>query len=39
VLQAIHGRISEICDAQGKLTKFMETMIEDLEGAEVQELT
>lgn len=39
VLRTIHGRISEICDAQGKLSKVMEAMIEDLEGAEVQELT
>ena len=39
VLRTIHGRISEICDAQGKLSKVMEAMIEDLEGAKVQELT
>ena len=39
VLQMIHGWILEICDAQGKLSKVMEVMIEDLEGAKVQELT
>ena len=27
VLRTIHGRISEICDAQGKLSKVMEAMI------------
>jgi len=38
VIRQIAERISDICDAQAHLSDVMEAMIEDLEGAEVQEL-
>ena len=38
VLRQVSNLISGICDSQANLSDVMEAMVEDLEGAEVQEL-
>jgi len=39
VLRTIHDWISEFYEAQRELSKVVDAIIEELEGAEVQELT